>query len=64
MRDNSLVERDLKVGDIYRIRVGSVFHVFNTGKAERLRLIGILDRNSDRKTGHMMERNQSQVRIS
>ena len=64
MRDNSLVERDLKVGDIYRIHVGSVFHVFNTGKAERLWLIGILDRNSDRKIGHMMERNQSQVRIS
>ena len=64
MRDNSLVERDLKVGDIYRIPVGSVFHVFNIGKAERLRLIGILDRNFDRKTGHMMERDQSQVRIS
>lgn len=59
--NNRLVEKDLSVGDIYRIPVGSVFHVFNTGKAERLRLIGILDRTSKRRTGHIMEQDQSQM---
>lgn len=61
--NNRLVEKDLIVGDIYRIPVGSVFHVFNTGKAERLRLIGILDRTSKIRTGNIMEQDQSQVRI-
>eukprot|EP01018_Ginkgo_biloba_P037371 Gb_30035 [translate_table: standard] len=43
VRKNDLVERNVKRGDIYRIPAGSLFHIFNTDKEERLRLFGILD---------------------
>jgi hypothetical protein len=57
VRNNNSIEKDPSVGDIYRIPIGSVVHVFNTGKEERLQLIGNL--TSERKIGHMMEQGQS-----
>uniref|UniRef100_A0A1D1ZK97 Vicilin-like antimicrobial peptides 2-2 n=1 Tax=Anthurium amnicola TaxID=1678845 RepID=A0A1D1ZK97_9ARAE len=38
-----LVERQLKMGDIYRISAGSTYYIVNTGKAQRLQMICSID---------------------
>ncbi|OVA18146.1 Cupin 1 [Macleaya cordata] len=40
---DGLVERRLKIGDIYRIPAGSAFYIVNTGKGQRLQIICSID---------------------
>ncbi|KAH9313950.1 hypothetical protein KI387_022577, partial [Taxus chinensis] len=57
---NKLLERDLRVGDIYRIPAGCAFYVSNTGEVERLRLIGIMER-AYKAGAHVMQGDESQM---
>ncbi|MQL87100.1 hypothetical protein Taro_019627 [Colocasia esculenta] len=43
IHDDKLVERQLKVGDIYRIPAGSTFYIANTGKRQKLQFICSID---------------------
>ncbi|CAA7406184.1 unnamed protein product [Spirodela intermedia] len=38
-----LVEKQLKIGDIYRIPAGSTFYIANTGRGQRLQMISSID---------------------
>lgn len=38
-----LVEKHLKIGDIYRIPAGSTFYIANTGRGQRLQMISSID---------------------
>ncbi|KAK4441154.1 Vicilin-like seed storage protein [Sesamum alatum] len=40
---DELVERRLKMGDIYRIEAGSAFYLMNTGEGQRLHLVCSID---------------------
>ncbi|RZC70390.1 hypothetical protein C5167_033549 [Papaver somniferum] len=40
---DGLVEKNLKMGDVYRIPAGSTFYIVNTGKGQRLQIISSID---------------------
>ncbi|XP_068669019.1 vicilin-like seed storage protein At2g28490 [Aristolochia californica] len=41
---DDLVEKQLKIGDVYRIPPGSAFYIVNTGRGQRLQIICSIDR--------------------
>ena len=40
-----LVEKNLKMGDIYRIGAGNAFYLVNTGEGQRLHIICSIDKS-------------------
>lgn len=42
---DELVERQLKIGDLYRIPAGSAFYLLNTGEGQRLHIICSIDKS-------------------
>lgn len=43
IRNDELVEQQLKTGDLYTIDAGSVFYIENTGEGQRLQIICSID---------------------
>nr|AAC15238.1 globulin-like protein [Daucus carota]AAC18404.1 globulin-like protein [Daucus carota] len=54
IRNDKLVEQDLKTGDIYTIDAGSVFYIENTGEGQRLQIICSID-TSESLTWHAFQ---------
>lgn len=45
IHQGGLVERRLKMGDVYRIPAGSAFYMVNTGEGQRLHIICSIERS-------------------